>query len=105
MVWTFRPDTLSSPTWRIISRRTRSQWYGHFDRTHCPLLHGGSSQEEPGVNGMDISTGHIVLSYMEDHLKKNQESMVWPFRPDTLSSPTWRIISRRTRSQWYGHFD
>jgi len=31
-----------------------------------------SWQEEPGVNGMDISTGHMVLSYMEDHLKNKQ---------------------------------
>merc|ERR1719150_76434 len=31
-----------------------------------------SWQEEPGVNSMDISTGHMVLSYMEDHLKNKQ---------------------------------
>jgi len=31
-----------------------------------------SWQEEPGANGMDISTGHMVLSYMEDHLKNKQ---------------------------------
>lgn len=31
-----------------------------------------SWQEEPGVNCMDISTGHMVLSYMEDHLKNKQ---------------------------------
>ena len=29
-------------------------------------------QEEPGVNCMDISTGHLVLSYMEDHLNNTQ---------------------------------
>ena len=29
-------------------------------------------QEEPGVNCMDISTGHMVLSYMEDHLTNKQ---------------------------------
>lgn len=31
-----------------------------------------SWQEEPGVNCMDISTGHLVLSYMEDHLNNTQ---------------------------------
>ena len=31
-----------------------------------------SWQEEPGVNCMDISTGHMVLSYMEDHLNNKQ---------------------------------
>lgn len=31
-----------------------------------------SWQEEPGTNCMDISTGHMVLSYMEDHLKNKQ---------------------------------
>merc|ERR1712038_1759388 len=31
-----------------------------------------SWQEEPGVNSMDISTGHMVLAYMEDHLKNKQ---------------------------------
>eukprot|EP00090_Calanus_glacialis_P010830 TRINITY_DN1929_c0_g1_i1.p1 TRINITY_DN1929_c0_g1~~TRINITY_DN1929_c0_g1_i1.p1 ORF type:complete len:1137 (-),score=265.70 TRINITY_DN1929_c0_g1_i1:1300-4710(-) len=31
-----------------------------------------SWQEEPGVSTMDISTGHMVLSYMEDHLKNKQ---------------------------------
>lgn len=31
-----------------------------------------SWQEEPGVTTMDISTGHMVLSYMEDHLKNKQ---------------------------------
>ena len=29
-------------------------------------------QEEPSVNQMDISTGHMVLSYMEDHLTNKQ---------------------------------
>merc|ERR1712106_353774 len=31
-----------------------------------------SWHEEPGVSTMDISTGHMVLSYMEDHLKNKQ---------------------------------
>jgi len=31
-----------------------------------------SWHEEPGVTNMDISTGHMVLSYMEDHLKNKQ---------------------------------
>merc|ERR1711976_1001984 len=31
-----------------------------------------SWQEEPGVNCMDISTGHMVLSYMEDPLNNKQ---------------------------------
>jgi len=31
-----------------------------------------SWQEEPGVSTMDISTGHMVLNYMEDHLKNKQ---------------------------------
>jgi len=29
-------------------------------------------QEEPSVSQMDISTGHMVLSYMEDHLNNKQ---------------------------------
>ncbi|XP_016837188.1 receptor-type tyrosine-protein phosphatase N2 isoform X2 [Nasonia vitripennis] len=33
-----------------------------------------SWSEEPQVTNMDISTGHVVLSYMEDHLK-NQEKL------------------------------
>ncbi|XP_023329697.1 receptor-type tyrosine-protein phosphatase N2 isoform X1 [Eurytemora carolleeae] len=28
--------------------------------------------EEPGVSSMDISTGHMVLAYMEDHLNNKQ---------------------------------
>merc|ERR1712198_498975 len=31
-----------------------------------------SWQEDPSVNCMDISTGHMVLSYMEDHLNNKQ---------------------------------
>lgn len=31
-----------------------------------------SWQEEPTATAMDISTGHMVLSYMEDHLKNKQ---------------------------------
>jgi len=31
-----------------------------------------SWQEEPGVTTMDISTGHMVLAYMEDHLTNKQ---------------------------------
>jgi len=31
-----------------------------------------SWQEEPSATTMDISTGHMVLSYMEDHLKNKQ---------------------------------
>jgi len=31
-----------------------------------------SWQEEPSATAMDISTGHMVLSYMEDHLKNKQ---------------------------------
>jgi len=31
-----------------------------------------SWQEEPTATSMDISTGHMVLSYMEDHLKNKQ---------------------------------
>ncbi|KAK7494273.1 hypothetical protein BaRGS_00014555, partial [Batillaria attramentaria] len=30
--------------------------------------------EEPAATNMDISTGHVVLSYMEDHLK-NQDRL------------------------------
>ncbi|KAJ8680040.1 hypothetical protein QAD02_015827 [Eretmocerus hayati] len=29
--------------------------------------------EEPPVSGMDITTGHLVLSYMEEHLKNTQK--------------------------------
>ena len=28
--------------------------------------------DEPASNSMDISTGHMVLAYMEDHLKNKQ---------------------------------
>ena len=28
--------------------------------------------DEPANNSMDISTGHMVLAYMEDHLKNKQ---------------------------------
>merc|ERR1712172_391643 len=31
-----------------------------------------SWSDEPANNGMDISTGHMVLAYMEDHLKNKQ---------------------------------
>jgi len=31
-----------------------------------------SWQEDPGVSTMDISTGHMVLAYMEDHLNNKQ---------------------------------
>ncbi|KAI0226679.1 Receptor-type tyrosine-protein phosphatase N2 [Lamellibrachia satsuma] len=37
-----------------------------------------SWSEEPVASNMDISTGHIVLSYMEDHLKnKDRLSLEW----------------------------
>merc|ERR1712020_308193 len=32
----------------------------------------GSWSEEPTSTNMDISTGHMVLAYMEDHLKNKQ---------------------------------
>ena len=35
-------------------------------------------QEEPSATAMDISTGHMVLSYMEDHLKnKHRLEQEW----------------------------
>ena len=33
----------------------------------CPIR-----SDEPANNSMDISTGHMVLAYMEDHLKNKQ---------------------------------
>jgi hypothetical protein len=31
-----------------------------------------SRPDEPTTSNMDISTGHMVLAYMEDHLKNKQ---------------------------------
>ncbi|XP_043191224.1 receptor-type tyrosine-protein phosphatase N2-like [Amphibalanus amphitrite] len=45
------------------------------DGTASPTSRSSTSSwsEEPVVSNMDISTGHMVLSYMEDHLKKKDK--------------------------------
>ena len=54
------------------------QTYIHYNIEHYNILLilcnicSSSRQEDPGVNCMDISTGHLVLSYMEDHLNNTQ---------------------------------
>merc|ERR1719495_490298 len=47
-----------------------------------------SWQEEPGVSTMDISTGHMVLSYMEDHLKNKKRNRY----PDKLPYDHNRVL-------------
>merc|ERR1712038_1740489 len=50
-----------------------NSWHEEYNVNPCSktetiLLHSYRS-EEPVQSNMDISTGHIVLSYMEDHLQ------------------------------------
>lgn len=57
---------VSSPSRAKLPNKTRESSEG--SRTSST----SSWNEEPGVSSMDISTGHMVLAYMEDHLKNKQ---------------------------------
>jgi len=61
-----QPKTSASPSPNKITQKSAQNSEG--SRTSST----SSWQEEPGVSSMDISTGHMVLSYMEDHLKNKQ---------------------------------
>lgn len=57
---------VASPSRAKLPNKTRENSEG--SRTSST----SSWNEEPGVSSMDISTGHMVLAYMEDHLKNKQ---------------------------------
>ena len=61
------------PTDRPINRRTGGPIGKlHFQQPWGFTYYAWNRQEEPGVSTMDISTGHMVLAYMEDHLNNKQ---------------------------------
>jgi len=55
----------SSPVNKAVKRSSQNSDGSRTSST-------SSWHEDPGVTTMDISTGHMVLSYMEDHLKNKQ---------------------------------
>ncbi|KAG7196665.1 hypothetical protein KM043_016002 [Ampulex compressa] len=65
-------DKLESPRITSLSRESESN--------NLPSNRTSTSSciDEPAISNMDISTGHMVLSYMEDHLKnKDRLDQEW----------------------------
>ncbi|KAJ8272471.1 hypothetical protein GJAV_G00089470 [Gymnothorax javanicus] len=63
-----------------------------------PSLRGSTSSwsEEPAHSNMDISTGHMILSYMEDHLKnKNRLDKEWEALCAYQAEPNSCTIAQR----------
>ena len=57
---------------------------------------GTSWSEEPVVSNMDISTGHIILSYMEDHLRNDDRLMLeWEGLCAYEAEPSSTLIASR----------
>ncbi|XP_011875923.1 PREDICTED: uncharacterized protein LOC105566484 isoform X2 [Vollenhovia emeryi] len=64
-------EKLESPRITSLSRENESNLPSNRSST-------SSWGEEPALSNMDISTGHMVLSYMEDHLKnKDRLDQEW----------------------------
>ncbi|EEB18641.1 conserved hypothetical protein [Pediculus humanus corporis] len=64
----------------IASHRVTSLAKESEGQNHSPSSRSSTSSwsEEPALTNMDISTGHMVLSYMEDHLKnKDRLEQEW----------------------------
>lgn len=88
-----RPDTEASKDYQDLCRaRMAAKGQTTGDTTHgritslsresekSPSSRSSTSSwsEEPALHNMDISTGHMVLSYMEDHLKnKDRLEQEW----------------------------
>ncbi|XP_074036255.1 tyrosine phosphatase IA-2 isoform X2 [Leptinotarsa decemlineata] len=88
-----RPDTEASKDYQDLCRSrmaTKGQPAGETVHGRITSLSRESEQspssrsstsswsEEPALHNMDISTGHMVLSYMEDHLKnKDRLEQEW----------------------------
>ena len=53
---------------------TFRHFYDFYSIIHVCIFRSSTSSwcDEPVHNSMDISTGHMVLAYMEDHLKNKQ---------------------------------
>jgi hypothetical protein len=60
----------------LLNVRSPLVWKQHtqpqITLIHFPLSNPGSEEVLPNTSNMDISTGHLVLAYMEDHLKNKQ---------------------------------
>ncbi|XP_024936443.1 receptor-type tyrosine-protein phosphatase N2 isoform X2 [Cephus cinctus] len=88
---TEKPD---SP--RIISLSRESE------SNNSPSSRSSTSSwsEEPALSNMDISTGHMVLSYMEDHLKnKDRLDQEWIALCTYEAEPSSTAIAEDTSNQ------
>lgn len=65
-------DSKPASTSTSSSRRMQSQESRNTTETSDKSPSTSSWIEEPTSTNMDISTGHMVLAYMEDHLKNRQ---------------------------------
>ena len=60
----------------------------------CPIR-----SDEPANNSMDISTGHMVLAYMEDHLKNKQRlEQEWVALCGYEAEPSSTTVAFKVRS-------
>ncbi|XP_048122366.1 receptor-type tyrosine-protein phosphatase N2 [Alosa alosa] len=58
-----------------------------------------SWSEEPAHSNMDISTGHMILSYMEDHLKnKNRLEKEWEALCSYQAEPGASVVGQETQN-------
>ncbi|XP_074659356.1 receptor-type tyrosine-protein phosphatase N2-like [Tubulanus polymorphus] len=69
------------------------EWYRFFHVNPCSKTEiirlNYCRSEEPVVSNMDITTGHIVLSYMEDHLKnKDRLEREWEELSNYIPEPS-----------------
>ncbi|CAG9760558.1 unnamed protein product [Ceutorhynchus assimilis] len=110
-----RPDTEASKDYQDLCRArmaTKGQTTeGAHDKGRITSLSRESEQspssrsstsswsEEPALHNMDISTGHMVLSYMEDHLKnKDRLDQEWIALCAYVAEPCETSISHKKQN-------
>ena len=66
----------------------------------CPIR-----SDEPANNSMDISTGHMVLAYMEDHLKNKQRlEQEWVALCGYEAEPSSTTVAFKVEQNWLWNF-
>ncbi|XP_072160356.1 receptor-type tyrosine-protein phosphatase N2 isoform X2 [Bemisia tabaci] len=89
----------ASPTARIASLSRES------DNSPSSRSSTSSWSEEPALTNMDISTGHMVLSYMEDHLRnKDRLEKEWAGLCAYEAEPCSVAIAQKTENSKKNRF-
>lgn len=103
-----RPDAEASKDYQDLcrARMSKGQTQGEHGRItslskeseQSPSSRSSTSSwsEEPALHNMDISTGHMVLSYMEDHLKnKDRLEQEWVALCAYVAEPSATTIAHK----------